>query len=217
MSKSPKTPLKSPWGRLVLLPPRPEDDDDAAALRSDPEALRHLLFMPRSMTQDEWRTIREKRDADDTVWNAHVHFVTPPRLLSQTHSSTPLSTSAGQVGIMNINTVNRSGEAGLILSSAYHRTGIATEALYLTLREGFENPDLKLHRVHFVVSVDNVAMRGWLERFGVELESRMREAWSDGEGGWVDTVIYSILEGEWPALKGRLEEKLTARLGPPGV
>ena len=99
----------------------------------------------------------------------------------------------------------RRGRDRIIVPSTSHRTGM--------LLHSFEHPDLKLHRVQFVTSLINVQMRGWLESFGVEVEYRMREAWVDGQGSWLDIVGYSILESEWPRLKARMGRKLTARLG----
>jgi RimJ/RimL family protein N-acetyltransferase len=190
----------------VLTPPGPEDDAVVAAVRSDPETLRYLPFMPTSMSADEWRAEREANSANDEIWKFHVHLANP-------ETAQP-ALFVGQCGIMRIDAPNRCADIGIIIPSRLHRTGIATEALYLTLSHAFEHPDLKLHRVQFVTSSTNVQMRGWLERFGIEVEYRMREAWTDGQGGWLDSMGYSILEVEWPPLKAKMEEKLSARLGP---
>jgi RimJ/RimL family protein N-acetyltransferase len=209
MSKWPKIDLKSRWGRLVLIPPRPEDDDEVAALRSDPEALRYLPFEPKSMSAEDCRARREAQAKDDERWDFHIHLTSP---------LTPApSTFVGQCGITHIDLPNLSGEIGIAISSRLHRTGIATEALYVVLSHAFEHPELKLHRLQFVTASNNVQMRGWLESFEIEQEHRIREAWADGHGGWLDGLGYSILEAEWPALKTRLEARLAARGIPSGT
>jgi len=207
MTKWPKITLKSPWGRLLLVPPEAQDDAQVAALRSDPEALRYLPFMPKTISVEEWRVKREGQAENDEIWNFNVHLI-------DTSQSTSDSSLVGQCGILRMDLPNRHAELGILISPRLHRTGIATEALYDTLSHAFEYPELRLHRVQFVTSSNNVQMRGWLESFGIELEYLKREDWIDGQGGWLDSVgYYSVLEGEWPALKKKLEEKLVGRLG----
>ncbi|KAF8514289.1 acyl-CoA N-acyltransferase [Gautieria morchelliformis] len=204
MSKWPEVQLNSPWGRLILIPPGPEDDVQVAALRSDPDALRYLSFMPKTTSVEECREKREALSATDNAWPFHIHINLP---------SPSASAFAGQCAILRMDITHRSTEIGIMINSALHRTGIATEALYMILSHAFEYPDLKLHRVQFLTSSSNVPMRGWLESFGIQLEYRQREAWINGEDGWQDVVGYSILETEWSPLKARMQEKLTARLG----
>jgi RimJ/RimL family protein N-acetyltransferase len=204
MSKWPEVRLKSPWGRLVLIPPSPKDDVQVAALRSDPVVLRYLSFMPKSMSVEECREKREALSATDDAWRFHIHI----------SLTSPDPAFAGQCAILRMDIPNRSAEIGIMINSALHRTGIATEAMYMILSHAFECPDLKLHRVQFLTSSANVPMRGWLESFGIQLEYRQREAWVDGKGGWEDVVGYTILETEWSPLKARMQEKLTVRLGP---
>ena len=200
MSMWPKLTLKSPWGRIVLAPPQPEYDTDVAALRSDADALRYLPSMPKSVTAEEWRTKREAQATDDEIWSFYIHLAGPAPAF------------VGQCALWRIDLPNRAAEIGICVSPRVHRRGIATEALYVVLSHAFEHPDLRLHRVQFVTGATNVQMRGWLEGFGIAVEHRLREAWSDGRGGWLDNVGYSILEGEWPALKTTLEARLAARL-----
>lgn len=210
MSKWSKLEIMSPWRRLVLIPPGPKDDVVVAAVRSDPETLRYLPFMPKSMSAAEWGAKREAHSANDEICNFHIHLAAPLEVTARDSTS-----FVGQCGIMHIDTSNHCADIGIIIPSTAHRTGIATEAIYMTLSLAFEHPHLKLHRVQFVTASTNVQMRGWLESFGIEVEYRMREAWTDGREGWLDSVGYSILETEWPPLKARMEEKLSTRLGPP--
>ncbi|KIJ53702.1 hypothetical protein M422DRAFT_25518 [Sphaerobolus stellatus SS14] len=209
--------ILSPWKRIALVSTSlagSEDDIEVAAMRSDPRTRLYLPFMPLRITPDEWRVIREDRAKKDDTCDFHARFVMPSSSNQDPLSeSGSLSLLAAQATIMEINLVNRSGELGLIVKPELHRSGIATELLYLLLRHAFEHPGLKLHRACFVTGKDNVQMKGWLEAFGIEQEFRFREAWSDGKGGYVDAVGYSILDREWPELKERLEVYLDKRLG----
>ncbi|KAF8522165.1 acyl-CoA N-acyltransferase [Hysterangium stoloniferum] len=204
MSKWPRLYINSPWNRLALIPPESKDDIHVAALRSNPETIRYLPFLPRSITPEEWRIKREARSAKEEIWDFHIHF------LSQVAPDKSISSFVGQCGLIHIDTANRSAEVGIVVSPKWHRSKIASEALYMTLKHAFEYPDLKMHRVQFTTAPDNVQMRGWLENYGIKMEYRLREAWVDGKGGWIDSVGYSILESEWPALKKKLEEKLNS-------
>jgi len=206
MSKRPQLYINSPWNRLSLFPPEAKDDIHAAALRSNPEAIRYLPFLPQSIMPEEWRIKRETRSTNEEIWDFHIHCLS--------HVSSDKSSFIGQCCLVRIDMANRSSEVGILISPEWHRSKVASEALYMTLKQAFEYPELKMHRVQFVTAFDNVQMRGWLESFGVKMEYRLREAWTNGKGGWIDCVNYSILESEWPALKQKLEEKLNSYIGP---
>jgi len=159
------------------------------------------------VSAEEWKKVREERAL--SKWDFHARLV---KLNEQ--SELPAYAFAAQCTIMHIDETNKSAELGLIVRPDLHRTGIATEMLYLLLRLAFEHPDLKLHRAYFTTGYSNVQMKGWFEAYGILQEFRLREAWSDGKGGYVDAVGYSVLDWEWGDLKERLERKLDARLGP---
>ncbi|KAJ7247892.1 acyl-CoA N-acyltransferase, partial [Mycena haematopus] len=113
----------------------------------------------------------------------------------------------GTVGISHIVPVFNSCEVGIIISPDYHRGGLATDALYTLLAYVFE--EKKFHRAGFVTAANNVGMRGWLDKAGATLEGTLREAWSDGNGGFTDVSMYSILEREWAeTVKPRLEVRI---------
>ena len=90
------------------------------------------------------------------------------------------------------------------------RSGVATETLYLVLKLAFEDANLRMHRVIFETSPQNVRMRAWLERFGIYHEFTFREAWKAvDKDEWEDVVGYSILEREWKeSIKGKLEDHI---------
>ncbi|KAF8573446.1 hypothetical protein K439DRAFT_1625083 [Ramaria rubella] len=168
------------------------------------------------MTAEQCRVQREARAASAEVWDFSIHLSPlPPAQSSSLSSQSPSQTFAGYMGLRFLDLSSRTGDAGITVVSSLCRTGLATETLYMLLAHAFEYPGLQLHRVQFVTAAENVGMRGWLEGCGVPVEYRMREAFPDGRGGRMDGVGYSVLEGEWPALKERLRERLVMRLGVP--
>lgn len=191
-------PLLSRSGRIVLVPPAEEDDTAVAALRSHPETRRYLPFLPTHLSVADAQSHRLARAADATRISFNIHALPVPGSPPQ---------FAGTTGIFRIDNESKSCEVGILVSPGSFRGGIATEALYTVLAYAFE--ELKLHRAVFLTGVDNVGMRGWLDRAGATLEGINRESWSDGKGGFTDVCFYSILEGEWSAsVKARLDGRI---------
>ncbi|KAF8162398.1 acyl-CoA N-acyltransferase [Mycena galopus ATCC 62051] len=180
--------LPSQSGRIVLVPPREEDDAALAALRSHPETLRHLRYLKGQVsTVEEARAYRIAHAADETLITFHIHLTTGSKE----------STFGGVVALSHINTQFNSCEAGVLVNPEYFRAGLATDALYTILVYAFETRN------------GNVGMRGWLDKAGATLEGTKRDGWTDGNGGYTDLCLYSILEREWAeTVKPRLEERL---------
>ncbi|KAF8186859.1 acyl-CoA N-acyltransferase [Mycena galopus ATCC 62051] len=197
--------LPSQSGRIVLVSPREEYDSAVAALRSHPETLRHLGFLRGHVsTVEEARAHRIARAADDTWVSFHIHLTTTG---AESESTDGSGAFGGTVALSHIDTQFNSCEVGILVSPAYFRGGLATDALYTILVYAFETR--KFHRVEFVTAVGNIGMRGWLDKAGVTLEGTKRDGWTDGNGGYTDVCLYSILEREWTeTVKSRLEVRL---------
>ncbi|KAK7044817.1 ribosomal-protein-alanine acetyltransferase [Favolaschia claudopus] len=193
--------LPSHSGRLVLIRPREEDDPCVAALRSHPNTRRYLPFTPTHVSLEDACAIRLKRAADETRVPFNIH------LASFSPGSDPASTFVGSVSVTHIDLEFKSCSLGILISPDYVRGGIATDALYTLLSYVFE--DRKLHRAQIVTAVDNVGMRGWLDKAGATLEGINRDSFANGSGGYMSMCWYSILEDEWRStVKPRLEEKI---------
>ncbi len=100
---------------------------------------------------------------------------------------------------------------GTWLGKPWQRTGMNTEAKYLLLRHAFE--DLGAARVQLKTDSRNVQSQRAIERLGAVREGVLRQYQRVWDGFQRDTVMYSILDEEWPAVKTRLEELLTAHHG----
>lgn len=89
------------------------------------------------------------------------------------------------------------------LSSVVWRTRINTECKFLLLQHGFESLDLI--RICFKTDARNFRSQRAIERLGAQKEGVLRHHMILPDGFRRDSVFYSILGGEWPDVKARLE------------
>jgi ribosomal-protein-serine acetyltransferase len=100
---------------------------------------------------------------------------------------------AGSVG-MRVDALDEKGEVGYWLDRDAEGRGVVTRACDRMLAFAFE--ELGLHRVELHAATGNVRSRAVAERLGMVEEGTGRE---NGriDGGFVDLVMYGILEQEW--------------------
>jgi len=89
---------------------------------------------------------------------------------------------------------------------AYQRTACNTECKLLLLTHAFEV--LKYRRVEFKTDANNAKSRAALLRIGAKEEGTFRKHGIRSDGGNRDTVYYSIVDDEWPAVRAGLVQKL---------
>jgi len=94
------------------------------------------------------------------------------------------------------------------LAPSHQRTGANPEAKLLQLRYAFDVLDAG--RVAFRTDARNLASRRALERLGAVQEGVLRRHTRMPDGFFRDTVYYSILRDEWPAVRARLAARLTS-------
>jgi len=101
----------------------------------------------------------------------------------------------GEVILRLLSAENRQGEIGWSLHPSAQGRGFATEAARALLRLGFE--DLRLHRIIAECDPRNEASLRVMDRLGMRREAHHLDArWLKGE--WVGSIVYAMLEGEWP-------------------
>jgi N-acetyltransferase len=98
---------------------------------------------------------------------------------------------------------------GTWYAAEFQRTAVNTECKHLLLRHTFE--ELGCIRVQFKTDLRNLRSQQALERIGAIKEGILRSHMITPEGIVRDSVYYSILEAEWPAVKADLERKLNRR------
>ncbi len=86
------------------------------------------------------------------------------------------------------------------------RTGVNTEAKLLLLRHAFNT--LGCISVVFETSSQNARSRAAIERLGAKQDGILRHHKRHADGSVRDTVVYSIIDSEWP----RVEHDLLAKL-----
>ena len=110
----------------------------------------------------------------------------------------------GSTRFCDIDQANRSLEIGWTwLAPAVWRTRINTECKYLLLGHCFET--LGAIRVFLKTDARNVRSQKAIERLGAIKEGVWRKHRILPDGFIRDSVYYSILDDEWPAVKARLE------------
>jgi RimJ/RimL family protein N-acetyltransferase len=101
------------------------------------------------------------------------------------------------------------------IARTWQRTAVNTEAKMLMLRHAFET--LGLNRVELKTDVLNQASRRAILRLGAKEEGVLRRHAITDDGRVRDTVYYSILREEWPAVRDRLAGLLERRRPDPST
>lgn len=115
--------------------------------------------------------------------------------------------AVGCTTFCNIDQANRHVEIGHTwLSPSVQRSAVNTAAKLLLLGHAFESCDAIA--VEFRTHWHNRQSRAAIERLGAKRDGVLRNHRVDAQGILRDTVVYSILPGEWPAVRRGLQERL---------
>lgn len=113
----------------------------------------------------------------------------------------------GSTRFANADAEHRRVEIGWTwVGARWQRTAVNTEAKYLMLRHAFET--LGCIRVELKTDALNQKSRRAIARIGGVEEGTLRSHNLTETGRRRDTVYFSILDGEWPGVKARLEAML---------
>lgn len=166
------------------------EDDVEALLRvfADPEVVRYLRI-PVQTRDSELAFLATAAEEAQRVPRREYH------LAITTGSRRDVGGSC-HLGIESVE--HRSAILGYGIRSDLRGRGIATEVVRLLARFGFET--LHLHRVWATHHADNPASGRVLSKAGFVPGSRIRDDLRV-EGQWRDSLVYSLLDGDW-ALRG---------------
>jgi RimJ/RimL family protein N-acetyltransferase len=89
------------------------------------------------------------------------------------------------------------------ISPRWQRTGVNTEAKYLMLRHAFDV--LRCRRVELKTNALNTRSRGAMLRIGATEEGTLRSHMVQPDGSRRDSVYFSVIDREWPAVKAHIE------------
>ena len=193
-------PLSQPslTGPRVLL--RPLLASDAAALvaaAADGE-LWNLPFtvVPSAKTVDAYIGHALAGQAAGTV----MPFAT---VLRETHRV------IGSTRFWKIDRIHRKLEIGSTwIAASWQKSFVNTEAKYLMLRHAFE--EMACVRVQFTTDEINAKSRAAILRLGAKQEGIVRHERIMPDGRKRNSVRFSIIDDEWPAVKEQLEARLRA-------
>jgi len=182
------------------------------AIRLEPLALEHVPGLARvGLDPDLWRWVptlvaspAEMRDyVEQALEEQRQGSALPFAIIEQAGGQVIGSTRYG-----NIDRGNRRLEIGWTwVAPAWQRTRANTEAKLLLLAHAFET--LGAFRVEFKTDALNERSRRAILRLGATEEGTLRRHVLVPRSGRVrDTVYFSILDHEWPAVRARLAARL---------
>lgn len=138
---------------------------------------------------------------DEKACGSSIPFVTVERASGRVVGSTRFG---------NIDRDNRKAEIGWTwVDPAWQRTYVNTEAKLLMFTHAFET--WKCVRVELKTDALNARSRAAIERIGAKEEGILRNHMITESGRNRDTVYFSIIESEWPAVKENLKAMLGSR------
>jgi len=162
--------------------------------------------------------------ADGELWRLWYTSVAPPEKMGE-YIATALDmrerldampfvirekSSGGIVGCtryFNVDAANRRLEIGHTwYSKRVQRGPINTECKLMLLSHAFEK--LQCIAVEFRTHWFNHASRAAIERLGAKQDGVLRSHQVSADGSKRDTVVFSIIDGEWPAVKRHLRYQL---------
>jgi RimJ/RimL family protein N-acetyltransferase len=187
--------LKGRW--LTLVPIEDRHASDLFEAMQDEEVCRYLAWPPPKALDETLRLIREARE--DMARGLTVVFA---------QISNASGRAIGSTRLIDVRPRDRQVEIGAtFLAREYWRTPANTESKYLFLGYCFET--LGCVRVAFKTDGRNIRSQEAIARLGAVREGALRRH-MNVRGYQRDTVYFSILDDEWPAVKATLEARLSS-------
>ncbi|ONI69833.1 GNAT family N-acetyltransferase [Kribbella sp. ALI-6-A] len=169
-------------GELVVLRPLGEQDFPMMKAAMDDPEVAKLTGSHGTISDEkalEW--LRTRKDQPDRLDLAIVDKAS--------------GEAVGEVVLNEYDPDNRSCNFRILIGPAGRNRGLGTEATRLIVGYGIER--LGLHRISLGVYAFNPRAQRAYEKAGFVVEGRLRdELYWDGE--WVDSIVMSVLETEWP-------------------
>lgn len=94
------------------------------------------------------------------------------------------------------------------LDRGQHGTGLNAMIKYLMLRHAFES--WRMVRVQLKTAASNLRSQRAIEKLGARREGLLRNHRRLADGRLDDSVLYSVTDQEWPAIKQQLEARFGA-------
>lgn len=136
-------------------------------------------------------------------------FTTTPDLVAFAVVLRATGQVIGRTTFMQIRAPHRALEIGYTwLTRRQQGTPVNPEMKYLMLRHAFESLSPTALRVQFATSSKNEHSQRAIAKLGAVREGTLRCERIQSDGSSRDTVLFSVIHTEWPAVKAGLEARL---------
>ena len=120
-----------------------------------------------------------------------------------------LSRYVGMTRYLNIEETHKKLEIGSTWYEPAVWAGVVNpECKFLLMRHAFET--LKFHRVEYKTDARNARSRAAILKLGAREEGVFRKHMIMADGHVRDSVWFSVIDDEWPAVKAGLEKRIAA-------
>lgn len=191
---------------------------EGATVRLEPLRADHAAALWAAVGRDDifaWFTHPVRSEGAMAAWVAEaVRLAASGAALPFVTIERSTGRPVGSSRFLNIDRANRHAEIGAtFVGRRWQRSAVNTEAKLLMLTHAFETEGCI--RVEFKTDSLNARSRAALARLGAVEEGIFRNHMICADGRIRHSVYFSITDGEWPAAKRRLQEKLAARATEP--
>jgi N-acetyltransferase len=187
---------------------------EGAHVRLEPLSLDHLDALTAvGLDPDLWQwTLAQNRTPEDM--RRYVETALAEHRAGQALPFATVERTSGRVvGSTRFAAIERSHRRVEIgwtwIARPWQRTAVNTEAKFLMLRHAFEVWGCV--RVELKTNAKNERSRRAILRIGAVEEGTLRKHQLNADGTPRDSVYFSIIDDEWPAVKSRLEGMLGGR------
>lgn len=181
--------------RVTLEPLGSEHADDLRAAAADGDLWR------------TWYTSIPAPDQVDAEIDRRLAEHAAGRMVPFAVRDRPTGRVVGSTTFMNIDTANRRVEIGsTFLAKSAQRSGINTESKLLMLSHAFEA--WQCIAVEFRTHWHNLQSRTAIAALGAKQDGVLRNHAIGRDGTLRDTVVFSVIASEWPAVRLSLAERL---------
>lgn len=184
-----------------------------STVRLEPLATHHVADLFEALGNDDeaWRWMLAKTPRTSDEMGAFVEALLQDFSVGRREPYAVIFLQTGRVigttSYMDIARADRAVEIGsTIYSRQYWRTSVNTESKLLLLTDAFEVQDYL--RVALKTDGENKRSQAAIRRIGGQFEGVLRSHKIRIDGSSRDTVYFSILQSEWPAVKINLQRAL---------
>jgi RimJ/RimL family protein N-acetyltransferase len=179
-------------GKFLRLEPFSYDFIPAFQEHYSPDLYQYVSNLPNSDSYEDTHDYFKKLIEDETRCSCAIIM--------------PDGKVAGRTGYLDIREKHRTLEIGTVLFKEFHGTKVNPESKYLLFKHAFET--LGAVRVQIKTDARNLQSQRAIEKLGAVKEGVLRNYQTRADGYVRDTVMYSVIDKEWPGVKERLEARL---------